>query len=115
MTSVTNIKSSQALRGQAVRVVLAASEISVLATLYVGQIVQLSSSESLGAIISIDQFGRSFLVSPIQPNFNLESANTPGYLNAGEIIYLDGLENLLLQEDGYALLQEDGYAILLEN
>jgi len=115
MVSVTAISSYQALRGQAVRVFIGTSDLSVLADLQVYQIVQVSSSGSLGYILSIDEYGRSFLVSPLQPDFTLESSTLPGYLEAGEIIYIDGAANLLLQEDGYAILQEDGYALLLEN
>ena len=115
MVSITNIKSSQALRGQSVRVFLAQSELGVLQSLQVGQIVEVASTNALGYIVSIDLFGTSFLISPVQPNFNLSSLNTPGYFDAGEIVYVDGQLNLLLQEDDYALLQEDGSAILLEN
>lgn len=115
MISVTSILPYQALRGQSVRVYLDESDSSILSSLYEGQIVEINSTNVLGYIVSVDEYGRSFLISPIQPNFTLESESTPGYFDAGEIVYIDGQLNLLLQEDDYALLQEDGGAILLEN
>jgi len=113
MISVTSILPYQALRGQSVRVYL--DDSSILSSLYEGQIVELNSTNVLGYIVSVDEYGTSFLISPVQPNFTLESAGTPGYFDAGEIVYIDGQLDLLLQEDDYALLQEDGGAILLEN
>ncbi len=115
MISVTSILPYQALRGQSVRVYLDESDSSILSSLYEGQIVELNSTNVLGYIVSVDEYGTSFLISPVQPNFTLESAGTPGYFDAGEIVYIDGQLDLLLQEDDYALLQEDGGAILLEN
>ena len=111
--SVTNIKSSQALRGQSVKITLDKSEIFILQYLYLGQIVEISSSSVLGYIHSIDLYGYSFDVTPIQPDFSLDSLTTPGYLDEGEIIYVDGMADLLLQENDYALLQEDESAILV--
>lgn len=113
MISVTSILPYQALRGQSVRVYLSNSDSSILGSLYVGQIIEINSTNVLGYIVSVDEYGRSFLISPIQPNFTLESFGTPGYFDAGEIVYIDGLADLLLQEDDYALLQEDGSAILV--
>lgn len=82
MPAVTNIKASQALRGQGVTVTVATSEIPAMREFTVGEIVNTGSV--LGTIYSVDYYGNSFKVIPIQPN--LTYSDTRGYLDVDAIV-----------------------------
>jgi hypothetical protein len=85
---VSNIYSYPANRGAAVRVTLSASEaVNKLPSIYNGEKATISSSGNFGYVCSVDIYGNSFQVNPRNPDLRFES-NTPGYLNAGEIITL---------------------------
>jgi len=67
--SVTNQVASQALRGQNVKVTLYADDAaSTLPTLQIGYECTEDSFNTTGYVSSIDVYGNSFEVSPVQPN-----------------------------------------------
>ena len=75
---------SQALRGQNAKVTIDPSaSFSEFSQLKVGQICSVSGN-AIGFIYSIDSYGISFEICPLQPNFNL-STNSSGYLQQAEI------------------------------
>lgn len=84
--SVTNQKASQALNGEDVVVTLSAAQQSNLASILPGQSCSISGVPVYGTISSVDSYGTSFQVSPIQPNFAF--ASTPGYLASGQTILI---------------------------
>jgi hypothetical protein len=84
MATVTNTKDSQALRGQAAIVTVGASDIAAMQQFTVGETVTCDGGTTLGTIHSIDFYGNSFKVSPIQPNLTFTTA--PGYLESGETV-----------------------------
>ncbi len=85
-TNFTNQKASQSLRGQAVIVSLNAADSANLYLLRRGQVATNSSSGKTGTIGSIDVYGHSFRVIPIQINTDFASASTYGYLAASETV-----------------------------
>jgi len=84
--SVTNQRESQSLDGQSAIVLLNAADAAKLSQISVGQACVLDSNAKAGAVCSVDQYGHTFKMNPRQPNFNLASDSTPGYLAAGEVI-----------------------------
>lgn len=84
MASVTNTKDSQALRGQAAIVTVAANQIAAMRQFSVGETVTCDGGATLGTVHSIDFYGNSFKVSPIQPNLSFNTA--PGYLENAETV-----------------------------
>lgn len=87
--SVTNQKKSQSLQGQAVLVTLDATDAAQLANISEGDLCTVSSSNKTGLVNSVDVFGNSFTISPIQPDKTLESSGIYGYLNSGESISIN--------------------------
>lgn len=67
-TQITNIKASQALRGQAVIVTLAGDEVDELAGFSEGMLCTHDQSGATGTINRVDYYGTSFSVNPIQPD-----------------------------------------------
>ena len=84
MATVTNTKDSQALRGQAAIVTVGTSDIAAMQQFTVGETVTCDGGTTLGTIHSIDFYGNSFKVSPIQPNLTFNT--TPGYLENAETV-----------------------------
>jgi hypothetical protein len=83
--SISNTVASQALRGQNVKVkVDLTTQSSQFAQLQVGQICNNGLFD--GLIYSIDTFGNSFEIIPIQPNLNFAAPDNDGYLSNGEDI-----------------------------
>lgn len=85
--SYNNTVASQALRGQSVKVTLSLGDFEEFISnpdSVIGAIVSCSGGSVLGTIGSIDTFGNSFEVVPIQPN--LSFSDTPGYLSEGETV-----------------------------
>lgn len=90
--TVTNIKASQALRGQAVLVTLTADEAQdFMGSFSAGMLCTVQSSGQTGTIRRVDYNGVSFLVDPIQPNTTFASAGEGvyGYLAVSEGIDVD--------------------------
>lgn len=81
---LTNQKASQSLRGQAVIVTLDDSDSAELENLEVGMVCENNSSSKTGTIQSIDLYGHSFKISPIQPDRDFATAD--GYLAANETV-----------------------------
>lgn len=81
---VTNTVASQSLRGQSVKVTVGQSDVSKLSSISVGDRCQIDSNNTLGYVASVDVYGYSFLVTPVQPDKTFSS--TPGYLEASENI-----------------------------
>ena len=82
--SLTNQVASQALRGEDVIVTLSSAQQSNLASLQVGQYCQISGLAVYGTVSSVDSYGTTFEVAPIQPDKAFES--TPGYLAASQTV-----------------------------
>lgn len=82
----TNQEFSQALRGQNVKVTLDSTDAAQLANISVGDSCSISSGYNYGVVYSIDEFGNSFEISPIQPNLNCSGPSFAGYLTAGETV-----------------------------
>jgi hypothetical protein len=68
MATVTNRVAASALRGQSVKVTLDSTDSAQLATMVLGTVCTASGSSNTGVISSIDVYGTSFEVTPIQPN-----------------------------------------------
>ena len=85
-TNYTNQKASQSLNGQAVLVTLNSADAANLHLLSKGMLCTNNSSGKTGTVYSVDTFGTSFLVSPIQPDKNFESSGTYGYLAVSETV-----------------------------
>lgn len=66
--SITNTVASPALRGQGVKVTIDTDVQATLDSLTIGQIVTIDQTGNTGTVYSIDYFGNSFEVIPIQPN-----------------------------------------------
>lgn len=86
MASATNRVASSALRGEGVLVTLDSSDTaSVLPTLTTGQKCTNANSK-VGYINSIDPLGRSFIVTPANPDLKFDSSATPSVLAVGDAI-----------------------------
>lgn len=84
--SVTNQKSSQALRGEDVVVTLSAAEQSNLASIPVGTQAYISGTSVYGYVSRVDSYGTSLEVAPVQPNLDFASPTHPGYLYGAETV-----------------------------
>ena len=80
---VTNRKESQALNGQAVVVTLNSSDAAYLDDFSEGMLCTHDSTGKTGTIHSVDYFGNSFRVSPIQMN---KDFGLYGYLNVNDTV-----------------------------
>lgn len=87
-TVVTNRKASQALRGEAVKVTLDATDSAQLSNMTIGQAATIDSSNNDGYVSRVDLYGHSFQITPNMPNSYLESAAEKGYLSNSETITL---------------------------
>ena len=84
---LSNTKSSQALRGQPVRVTLVnAVAIAYLPQMAVGNVCTNLSGSRTGLVSKIYSNSGSFKITPIQPNKTFESDSTPGFLSATQTI-----------------------------
>lgn len=81
----TNQISSQALRGQNVKITVDLStQLAEFTQLQVGQYCENDDSLFIGYVYSIDTFGNTFEISPAAPNLNMSGGpNAPGYFLAG--------------------------------
>lgn len=85
----TNIRASQAIRGEGAIVTLSAAEsLSVLPTLAVGDKCTISSNSKIGYISFIDTYGHSFIAIPESPAKRFDST-TNGLLAINELITVD--------------------------
>lgn len=83
---VTNRVTQQALKAQAVRVILDTTEtLDDLPNVEVGQSVYVNTYNIYGIVSSIDSLGNSFQVSPVYP-FNAFQGSQSGYLVAGDVL-----------------------------
>jgi hypothetical protein len=86
---LTNIRASQALRGEVVTVTLDPSEDGYPDPSWLGSQVTVDSSGKKGVVTRVDQFGISFQITPIQPDRRFDSDGDPGILIASETINFD--------------------------
>ena len=83
--SITNTVASPALRGQGVKVTLDTDVQATLDSLTIGQVVSVGANS--GTVYSIDSFGNSFKVIPIQPDKRFDGTTpTPGNLYVNDSI-----------------------------
>lgn len=83
---VTNQVTQQALKAQAVRVILDTTEtVGDLPNIVVGQSVYVNTYNIYGIVSSVDSLGNSFQVSPVYP-FNSFHGSQSGYLVAGDVL-----------------------------
>jgi len=80
---VTNRRESQALNGQAVVVTLDGTDAAFLDSFSEGMSCTHDSTGKTGTIHSVDYFGNSFKVSPIQMN---KDFGIYGYLNVSDTV-----------------------------
>jgi hypothetical protein len=83
--TVTNQVASQALRGQNVKVTLDSSDAGQLANINIGDLCTISTSSNTGTVYSIDSYGNSFEITPIQPDKNCVGS-AAGYLAVSDTI-----------------------------
>lgn len=83
--SVTNQIASQALRGQSVKVTLDSTDSAQLVNLQIGDYCTINSGSSFGTICSIDEYGNSFQITPLQPDLTCVGS-VAGYLGAADSI-----------------------------
>ena len=83
---VTNQVTQQALKAQAVRVILDTTEtVGDLPNVVVGQSVYVNTYNIYGIVSGVDSLGNSFQVSPVYP-FNSFHGSQSGYLVAGDVL-----------------------------
>lgn len=88
MPVMQNITAAQALRGQSVRIYVAPENIPAMREQYTpGTVIAIDTTNVLGVVESMDYYGNSFLVTPIQPDMVFAPENTyaisgGGYLPA---------------------------------
>lgn len=85
MSIITNIVASQALHGQGVKFTINTDVQETLDSLSIGQVVTIDQSGKTGTIYSIDSFGNSFKVVPIQPNTRFDGTQD-GVLSVDDTI-----------------------------
>ena len=68
MPTLTNQVASQALRGQSVKVTLDTTDAAELVNINIGDVCTISTSGNTGTVYSIDTYGNSFKIIPIQPD-----------------------------------------------
>jgi hypothetical protein len=86
---LTNIRASQALRGEVITVTLDPSTDGYPDSGWLNNLVTVDSSGKKGIVSNIDRFGVTFQVTPIQPDRRFDTDSTPGILSAGEQIIFD--------------------------
>jgi hypothetical protein len=87
--SITNTVAAPALRGQGVKVTLDTDIQTTLDSLVIGQVVTVDADGNTGTVYSIDSFGNSFMVIPIQPDKRFDGITpTPGNLYVNDTITL---------------------------
>lgn len=84
VVTITNQITSQALRGQ--DVIVTANTSSDIENISVGNPAEISGQNVKGIVSFVDYYGRTFHVTPIQPNFSFSSTSIPGYLSNDEDI-----------------------------
>lgn len=84
-TNYTNREAAQALKGQAVLVTVNSSDSANLYLLRKGQLATNASGKT-GTVYSVDVYGTSFLVTPIQPDRDFGSTSVYGYLPVGDVV-----------------------------
>lgn len=82
----TNQRASQSLNGQSVLVTVADDEVEDMQDISEGMLATNDSSSKTGTVGSVDYFGKSFKVKPIQMDKNFESEGVYGYLAANETV-----------------------------
>lgn len=82
----TNQQFSQALRGQNVKVTLDSTDAAQLANISIGDTCSINSGFNYGIVYSIDQFGNSFEMIPIQPDLNCAGNTFTGYLAQADTV-----------------------------
>lgn len=83
--TLTNQVASQALRGQSVKVTLADYENSYLQDIQIGALCGITATGANAVVQSVDYFGNSFEITPVQPDFDCHGS-IPGYLNATDTV-----------------------------
>lgn len=82
----TNRVAYPAAKGQAIRVTLnGADSLTQLSQLIEGQFVNIDSSGADGTVLSIDNYGHSFMVAPVRPEVALGSGTAPGATNIFDV------------------------------
>lgn len=89
-TTVTNKYPFQASRSQAVKITLDPSEIEYLSQINIGDQCTIDSTGVLASIYSIDKYGNSFMVTPVQPDQNC-SGTVAGYLYTNDTLTITNL------------------------
>ncbi len=86
--SIINQVASQALRGQNVKITLdLATQSSEFTQINIGNVcVDNNSGTYFGYVYSIDTYGNSFEVCPVQPNVSFTSGPSFGYFVSGESV-----------------------------
>lgn len=85
----TNQKSCESLNGEAVIVTVNGTDAGNLYKLSKGQIATNNTSGKTGTVYSVDVYGTSFKVMPIQSNKNFDSApSVYGYLAVSETVII---------------------------
>ncbi len=85
-TTVTNRVASQALPGEGVKITLDATDSAKLATFTKGNLCVNGSSSAKGYINTIDTYGNSFTVSPVDGSKDFASTSPVAYLAVDETI-----------------------------
>jgi hypothetical protein len=86
--SISNTVASQALRGQNVKITVdLATQSAEFLQINIGDVcVDNNSGTYFGYVYSIDTYGNSFEVCPVQPNVSFISGTIPGYFVSGEFV-----------------------------
>ncbi len=85
-TTVTNRVASQALPGEGVKVTLDATDSAQLVNFTKGDQCVLTSSGAKGYINTIDVYGNSFTVAPVDGNQSFASTSPVGYISSTETV-----------------------------
>lgn len=86
-TNFTNRRDAQSLKGQGVLVTLNSSDAANLYLVQEGMLCTNGTSNKTGTVSKVNVYGNSFLVDPIQPDRNFDSAPTVyGYLSTGTVV-----------------------------
>lgn len=89
--TITNQVASQALRGENVKITVdLSSNQAEFDQLVVGQACVNNQSGAEGYVYSIDSFGNTFEITPLQPDFNMANndAGNSGYFAANEDVII---------------------------
>lgn len=88
-TNFTNQKASQSLRGSAVLVTLNSTDAGNLYKVTKGALCTNNSSGKTGTVGTINVYGNSFWVNPIQPDRDFASSTPYGYLAVNETVIVN--------------------------